>query len=70
MRSLNLSKILHDPISVPKSATTGHSISINIFLIMHKEILDTKQLDLLRLLPFARKKGFYMVGGTAIALHL
>lgn len=37
---------------------------------MHKEILDEAQISLLPLLPFARKKGFYMVGGTAIALYI
>lgn len=37
---------------------------------MHKEILDEKQVKLLSLLPIARKKWFYLVGGTGIALHI
>ena len=37
---------------------------------MHKEILSSEQLKLLPILPFAKKKGFYLVGGTAIALYL
>ncbi|MDD2916277.1 MAG: nucleotidyl transferase AbiEii/AbiGii toxin family protein [Candidatus Gracilibacteria bacterium] len=37
---------------------------------MHLEILSPEQIDLFRLLAESRKRSFYMVGGTAIALHL
>ncbi|MDP2103931.1 MAG: nucleotidyl transferase AbiEii/AbiGii toxin family protein [Candidatus Gracilibacteria bacterium] len=37
---------------------------------MHKEILSETQIKLLNLISFASKKGFYLVGGTAIALHI
>ena len=37
---------------------------------MHKEILDIKQMELLKLLPAAQKKWFYLVDGTAIALQI
>jgi hypothetical protein len=36
---------------------------------MHRNILDPEQEKILDFLPFAKKKGFYLVGGTAIALH-
>lgn len=36
---------------------------------MHKEILNTKQLELLPLMS-KFKREFYLVGGTAIALHI
>jgi Nucleotidyl transferase AbiEii toxin, Type IV TA system len=37
---------------------------------MHKEILAPEQLKLLPMLRYARKRGFYLVGWTAIALYL
>ena len=43
--------------------------SICIFQSMHKEILNENQLDLLPLLK-SFKREFYLVGGTAIALHI
>jgi len=36
---------------------------------MHKEILDNNQLSLLDLVKSFRRE-FYLVGGTAIALHI
>jgi len=36
---------------------------------MHKEILNSAQIDLLPLVK-EFKRGFYLVGGTAIALHI
>ena len=38
--------------------------------ILYKSIFSPEQNDVLRLLKEARKRGFYMVGGTAIALHI
>jgi hypothetical protein len=37
---------------------------------MHKEILDERQVQILHLLWYAKKRGFYLVWGTAIALHI
>lgn len=37
---------------------------------MHIEILSQTQKDLFKMLAEAKKRGFYMVGGTAISLHL
>ncbi len=37
---------------------------------MHKEILESEQKELFPLLLEAKKKGFFLVGGTAIALHI
>jgi hypothetical protein len=37
---------------------------------MHLDILSPEQIDLFPLLRQARRRGFYMVGGTAISLHL
>lgn len=37
---------------------------------LYRSILSPEQDDVLRLLKEARKRGFYMVGGTAIALHI
>ncbi|EKD29699.1 MAG: hypothetical protein ACD_78C00314G0004 [uncultured bacterium (gcode 4)] len=37
---------------------------------MHKEILSETQIKILNLISFASKKWFYLVGGTAIALHI
>lgn len=37
---------------------------------MYKEILSPTQIKLLNLISFASKKWFYLVGGTAIALHI
>lgn len=37
---------------------------------MHRTILDEKQVKLLPFLAFAKKRSFYLVGGTAIALYI
>jgi hypothetical protein len=38
---------------------------------MHAEILTDTQVEVLRTIaPFARGAGFYLSGGTAVALHL
>lgn len=37
---------------------------------MHKEILSEEQIQLFPLLKAARRGSFYLVGGTAIALHI
>lgn len=38
--------------------------------MLHKEIFTLEQIELFHLLKEARRRSFYMVGGTAIALHL
>lgn len=38
---------------------------------MHVEILTATQVEVLRAIaPFAKQSGFYLSGGTAVALHL